>query len=215
MLSPLQPRPSEAAARAQHEDALVSTLQISGNVPCEVYCEHDRGSCSRCEEQYAGLAVQTAGAWRLGEKVFIEFTLSGVSCCDAGIGRGGAKRMDAKLAEDAAEDCNKAGDRGRRGCSARHRIEASNLVDFSNLLSRTSLDGTKSRCIGISTFLSVLASMRRWMFNPSLHIRFLLFMQDIAESCNSPCIWNTKFDACRRTICQHRANAAMGCCACL
>ena len=35
-------------------------------------------------------------------------------------------------------------------------------------------------------------------------------MQDIAKCCYSHCIWDTKFDACLRTICQHRANAAMG-----
>ena len=48
-----------------------------------------------------------------------------------------------------------------------------------------------------------------------LHIEFLLFMQDIADSCNSHSTWDTKFNACLRTICQHRVNAAMGLCACL
>ena len=43
-----------------------------------------------------------------------------------------------------------------------------------------------------------------------LHIQLLLVMQDIADSCNSHSTWHTKFNACLRTICQHRVNAAMG-----
>ena len=46
-----------------------------------------------------------------------------------------------------------------------------------------------------------------------LHIKFLLFMQDIANGCNSHRTWDTKFNACLRTICQHIVNAAMGPCA--
>ena len=38
---------------------------------------------------------------------------------------------------------------------------------------------------------------------------------NIADSCNSRSKWDTKFDACLRTICQHRVSAAMGHCACL
>ena len=45
------------------------------------------------------------------------------------------------------------------------------------------------------------------------NIKFLSFMQDIADKCNSRSIWDTKFDACSRTICQNRVNAATGHCA--
>ena len=48
-----------------------------------------------------------------------------------------------------------------------------------------------------------------------LHIEFLLLMHHITDSCNSHGTWDAKFNACPRTICQHRVNAATGLCACL
>ena len=115
--------------------------------------------------------------------VLTEFTLSRVSGCRVGIGSCGAKStgMDAELAEVAAEDCEAT--MGRRSCSAHHLIETSNLIECSNLLSRSSLDAWplivsfrgclfpllvagqwyfksyRTKCIGISAFLSILASM--------------------------------------------------------
>ena len=46
-------------------------------------------------------------------------------------------------------------------------------------------------------------------------IEFLLFMQDIEDSSNFHSALDMKFNACLRTICPHRVNAAMGLCACL
>ena len=48
-----------------------------------------------------------------------------------------------------------------------------------------------------------------------LHIEFLLFMQDIADTCNSHSTWDMKFNTCLRTNCQHGVNAGMGLGACL
>ena len=59
---------------------------------------------------------------------------------------------------------------------------------------------------------------------PALCFHSLIFMNVqaalcscgiLSASCNSHSIWDTKFNACQRTICQHRANAPMGHCACL
>ena len=134
----LRPLPPEAAALALHEDARVSTLLHTT----------DLGKCS--VPSWLGSTRPLFGVSRR--------TICRLGSSNCGM-RGGRRdvavalgsvaaapkewtqiwpRMQQKIAKPATVGC--------RGCSARHRIETSNLIESSNLLSQSSLDAWQLIC---------------------------------------------------------------------
>ena len=125
----MRPRPPEAAARRRmkmrasaHNRSREMFRAIMIGVASAAVRRFNKKNNTLAElSNVRGLGGR---AERLGHCILTEFTWSGVSGCRAWMD--GAERMDAKLAEDAADDCE-AGDGGTREPPARRRIEPSGL----------------------------------------------------------------------------------------